>query len=257
MRLTLALALVLGLMLLAWPVCDAPAAAGSAGAVNAAAPAQYAPPPADALAAELLSTARHALAQLELVLSAQDRQIFSSQAITALSGLYQLHGCTWALAPLIQQYGRPGCTDMHLGYSADGRLLLRVESLKLQNPAFAHYVVYLCTLESHTPLTLSADQAEPLRITLTDGTLLEAQPITSAHPLWPNLARLARTFSAVRQVPPGTGKSFKQVFALHPGLSNAGSPSGSISAVSLVWDGYTIEVPYYENEVQLERPSAK
>jgi hypothetical protein len=257
MRTDCALALLLCLLLPAWPAHGADAVADAADAGGATAQAQFAPTPADASAAELLSTARYALAQLELELSAQDRRIYSSQAITALTGLYQLHGCTWARTPLSALYHSPGCTDLHVGYSADGRLMLRVESMKLQNPAFAPYVIYLCTFVSCTPLDLRANRAGMLRITLADGTALEAESITSAHPLWPNLARLAPTFRPVDEVPTGGGKVFKQVFALNPGLSVAGSPSGSISAVSLVWDGYTIEVPYYENEVQLERPSAK
>jgi hypothetical protein len=248
------------LLCLALPIWQAHGAPGGADAASAGSPTaqvQYAPTAADASAAELLSTARYGLAQLVRELSAQDRRIYSGQAITALTGLYQLHGCTWAREPLLALYRSPGCPDLHVGYSADGRLMLRVESLELKNPAFAPYVIYLCTFESHTALDLSAQQTGPLRITLLDGKLLEAQPINKEHPLWPHLEHLARTFSPVREVPTGTGKAFKQVFALNPGLSTASSTSGSISAVSLVWDGYTIEVPYYENEVQLDRFSAQ
>jgi hypothetical protein len=221
----------------------------------AAAP--YLPSPADTSAEAWLSSAQEAMQQLEGVENPQEQRISFTQAIAALTALYQLHGCEWALEPLVQLYHRPGCPDMHVGYAADGRLMLRIERLELQNPAFTQYAVYLCTLECHTALDLRADTVGRLQFNLADGTQIEAQQIDTAHPLWPNLQRLANTFQPVHSVPAGTGQSFKQVFALSPALPTPDAPSGRILAVSLQWGDYGIDLPYYDNEVQLERVSAK
>lgn len=211
--------------------------------------AQFAPQAAEASAAEMLSSARYALAELELEQGELHRRIAFSQAITALTGLYQLHGCSWALPRLIELYARPGCPDLHVGYSADGRLLLRVEKLELRNPAFREYAIYLCTFESNSALDLTAEFADLLRFEIADIFFQQAQRVQEGHPLWPQLKRLAGNFEPVPVVYSGTGTSFKQVFALDSSLPGVDSPSGMVSAVSLDWGSYTIEIPFYETEV--------
>lgn len=220
----------------------------AAGSASTAA-AQFLPSTADASVAGLLSSARYALRELSLEQNALQRQIAYSQALTALTGLYQLHGCTWARPRLIELYALPDCPSLHVGYSADGRLLLRVEKLDLRNPAFAGYAIYLCTFESHSSLDLAAHDTGALRFTLLDGTAVQAGVVDEQHPLWPNLKRMAATFRPAAVVYAGTGTAFKQAFVLLPGLPGVDSPSGKVSAVSLAWGKYTINIPFYETEV--------
>jgi hypothetical protein len=203
----------------------------------------YAPSPADLSASALLTTARGALAALDGELAAVDRAAQFNAALTALTGLYQLHGCQWALPQLRTLLARPDATGLHCGYSADGRVLLYVQPLDLQNPAFADYTVLLCTLESHSALELAGVTASPLTLTLADGATLQAEPLTPAHPLYNRLDKLADTFTPPSALPSGTGIAFKQLLALpRPGTS-------AVSAVLLSWGCYEMEVPYFETEV--------
>jgi hypothetical protein len=242
--------------------------AASAGELQPAS--TYEPSVADLSAAGLLATARDALLRLDEVaplpgaetaasasagaaedpkasINDVDRDALFGTAIAALTALYQLHGCRWALAPLRELYQRPGCPPMHLGYSADGRVLLRVEPLQLRKPVFADYTVLLCTLESNTALHLQQNSAALLRVMLLDGSVIEAQALTTSHPLYGDLSRLADTFAPPPELPSGAQIAFKQLFDT-PGVTNL-----PISAVLLSWGGCEINVTFYENEVGIER----
>lgn len=247
-----ALALCLG-----WPGAQAGAAEAVAGA-GACAPspgAAYVPSVADTSAAALLASARDALTLLGSKAATQERDIAYAQAVTALSGLYQLHGCQWALPPLKRLLGAPDCPDVHVGYSRDGRLLLRVEALPVHNPAFAGYAVYLCTLESQTSLDLDATGPQGLSIKLRGGRSVAAEQITPQHPLWGRVGPIAGTFAPVDAMPSGGGRAFKQAFALPGAEPGEAFPHARIATVSLHWGRYVIDLPYYENEVELERPA--
>lgn len=217
--------------------------AGSAGADSG--PAEFELTYADQSAVVLLATARAALTELESEAEVSERRIKCATAVTALVRLYQLHGCEWALEPLLEVYAHPDCPDLHLGYSADGRLELRLEPLELLNPAFADHTVYLCTLSSHTALDLSGSRDSTLTITLLTGERLTAQQLSRQHVLWPQLERLADTFEPPPYLLSGGGLGFKQLFAL-PDLC-----PDRISTVSLGWGDYELIVPYFENEVGL------
>jgi hypothetical protein len=188
-----------------------------------------------------VTSARCALAELE---DPVERRTQFSQVITGLIGLYQLHGCEWALPALQQVYAFPDSPDLHFGYSTDGRLGLRLEPMQLRNPAFTDYTLLLCTLSSLSALDVTAIVSNPITIRLLDGTEVEAQHLTPEHELWRELGRLASTFEPPVALPAGAAIAFKQVLAV-PGLS-----SGGIAEVSLEWGRYTITVPYYENEVE-------
>jgi len=227
--------LVLMALALAWSV-----------AVQAKSPeSAYQPGPAEYSAAALLGSARVALSELAVQTDAGERRLRCSAAISALTGLYQLHGCEWARPALRSVYHHPECPDLHLGYTRDGRVCLRLEPLELRNPVFEQYTVYLCTLESNTALDLSAADSGPLILELRDGTQVSAQSLAPEHELWPHLDRLAHTFQAPAELPSSSGIAYKQLFAV-PQLSRE-----RISAVSLLWGAYEFELPYYENEAGL------
>lgn len=206
-------------------------------------PVEYEPTYADASAVALLSAARLALRDLDSQSEAGERRLRCAAAISALVQLYQLHGCRWARGPLRQVYADPDCPNLHLGYSADGRLEFRLEPLALRNPAFTEYTVFLCTLSNQSPLVLRDAHGSALTIDLSDGTRLTAQPLGHEHPLWEELDRLADTFQPPPIMPSGGGTAFKQLFAV-PDLCPR-----DISTVSLRWGDYELSVPYYENEV--------
>jgi hypothetical protein len=205
----------------------------------------YGPQAAEYSLLTLLSSARIALRELELLPDANERRLRCSTAITALSGLYQLHGCAWAKPLLKEVYTHPDCPDLHIGFSADGRSSLRLEPLELRNPAFADYTIYLCTLQGNTALDLLGLEQGMMAVSLLDGSELTAQPLGPAHELWPHLERLAHTFEAPDALPSGAGIAFKQIFAVENLCRER------ISTVSLVWGNYRFVVPYYENEVGL------
>jgi hypothetical protein len=208
----------------------------------------YLPAAADEAALAWLSSARGALARLDDTKQNEvDRQVAHDTAVSALTALYQLSGCRWARAPLLATLKRPDTTGMHCGYSADGRVLLRLEPLELHNPVYAQYTIMLCTLESNTSQNLDGAPAGMLRLRYGDGTELSAEPLTPEHPLAASLAGLQGTFDPPVMLPSGVGISFKQV------LAAARTSTKPVSAVRLQWGRYTIEVPYYENEVGVDR----
>ena len=221
-----------------------------AAAAEQAAP-HYIPQAAEVSAVTMLSTARTALFKLDNSTDKLEREIAFDQAISGLTVLYQLHGCNWALEPLISVYNREDCPDLHVGYSRDGRLCLRVQRLVLKDPVYRDWAVYLCTFESNSSLTLKADDAGRLTFELKDGSTIIASALNANNPLYKKLGRMAETFRPVSEVPPGTGQSFKQVVAVRgrPGRLNP----GGISAVSLRWGKYLVKVPYYASEVRVDR----
>ena len=206
----------------------------------------YLPGAAEHSTAALLGSAKYALSRLGETEDEDERRTYYAMAIAALTGLYQLHGCQWAKEPLADLYREPGCPDLHIGYSSDGRISLRIEPLQLNEPIFEDHTIYLCTMESNTSLDLEAGEAAPLKIRLISGGELVSERLAEGHPLWRKLKKLAHTFEPVNRLPPGSGQSFKQIFAA-PDIY-----AGSISAVILEWGDYTITVPYPASEVSIE-----
>ncbi len=196
----------------------------------------YLPNAADAAMLGALAAAREGLARLAAAATEQERDIAYTTAIDGLTALHELHGLAWAGEELARLYAQPDCPWLICGYSADGRLLLRVQALELQNPAFADYTIVLCSLVSHSALELSADQAGALACELADGAALCAEPLAPEHPLWPELAWGAESFNAPLLVPSGLSRSYKQIFGV-PNLSIE-----QVSAVILEWGPYRIEL---------------
>jgi hypothetical protein len=204
----------------------------------------YTPTAADLSAAQLLVQARGALADLELpaaALAAVDREVAFNTALQALTALYQLHGCEWALPALLDLRQQADCPDSHSGWSIDGRVELLLQRLELRSPEFANYTLWLCTLSSNTPQVLDGPQLAPLLVLKVDGGEQRAEPLSPAHALWPKLENLAGTFEPQGAPVPGAALSFKQIFA----VPNLGPED--ISRVELAWGSYVIEVPYFEN----------
>lgn len=194
----------------------------------------------------LLAGAQDALAQLENEQTQFQRRIYLTGALSSLSALYQLHGLEWALARLLPLYEDPDCPEIHFGYSGDGRLRLTVEPLELKNPAFSEYTVLLVTLESNTGKEIRAASFGSLEVKLPGGITIIPEQLSPGHELWERVKQLADTFEPPPFIYPGAATAFKQVFA----LKDLGSKR--VLAVSLEWDGYTIGVPYYENQAEQE-----
>ena len=184
----------------------------------------------------LLGAAQSALYWLEDEPSKQQRDIYLATVIDALTGLYQLHGLEWAGGRLAEVYARGDCPELITGYSADGRVYLRVQPLELKNPAFAGSTIMLCQLMSHSPLHREITHTSPLVLTLTDGTQLTGEVLDETHPLWENLDRHAATFAAPRLLPSGVSVAFKQIYSLPPFSLKR------VATVSLKWGEYTIEL---------------
>jgi hypothetical protein len=201
----------------------------------------FIPGAAELSAVSFLASAHLALQELQELESPMERRLRCSTAIAALTGLYQLHGCTWVLPVLRSVYQHPDCPPMHMGYSLDGRFSLRVEPMELFNPAFDEYTVVLCTFESNTSIALTSESSGLLVIELSDGTQIEAQPLTPDHQLWEQLSSLAPTFTPANALPSGAGSAFKQLFAAKV-MADA-----DIQAVSLDWGAYALRVPYLEH----------
>jgi hypothetical protein len=202
----------------------------------ALADATYTPTTPDLSAIALLTSSRLALHNMARANTTADRDSAFYAAIESLVGLYQLHGCTWALPKLREVYAQPDAPDLFIGYSADGRVRLRAEEMELKNPAFASYTFYLVTLESHTSKTITVDETAPLVVHKRDGTTLTAEKIDEGHKLWPNLSGLKGTFEAPRKLPPVFGISFKQVYAVK-------LKAAQIDKLTLQWGEYGLEVP--------------
>ncbi|MBN2080998.1 hypothetical protein JW859_02200 [bacterium] len=203
----------------------------------------YSPGLAEASEVTWLGVARVALANAETTTNATDRRLQLATAIYSLTALLQLHGNRWALAPLQAVYADPDCPDLHVSYSADGRLSWSIEPLELQNPIFSEYTILLCTFESATADDLYHDGDTAIEIALTDGQLIAAEPLTPEHPLYEQLQRQTTSFHPPAALPAGAGIGFKQIFAV-PELNRK-----AISAVLLEWGQYKLKMPYYENEV--------
>ena len=198
--------------------------------------ADFIPDAADAAMLGSLAVAREGLELLGQAETEQERRIAFFTAIDGLTALYQLHGLQWAKEKLDWLYAQPDCPWLITGYSADGRIYLRVQDLEVQNPAFDGYTIVLCQFASHSALDISADSAGALECELAGGTRLDADWLTVTHPLWPNLAWGEETFQAPASVPSGFSPSYKQIFAV-PGLSIQ-----DVSAVRLEWGAYQFEL---------------
>jgi len=211
---------------------------GRAGATPAAQP-TFAPSISDLSVLSLLTTARQSLANLDSATTKVDRDSALDAAIEALTSLYQLHGCAWALPQLRELYLRPDAPALYIGYSADGRLRVRCQILDLRNPAFEDYTMFLVTLESNTSKSLREDgKWQPLKVTA-EGQALMADVVSPAHPLWPSIENLAATFEPPGQLPSGIGTSYKQVFAVK-------IASEQISKLAFGWGAYDIAIPIGE-----------
>jgi hypothetical protein len=238
-----AASLLLVLCLLGLP----PAVAPAADAGRTQAPDGFTPGHADVLAAGWLASAREALVLLANEPPGMQQDVYFSQAVCALTALYQLCGCEWALPRLRELYARPGHSELRFGYSPDGKISLRVERLELQNPAFDGYAIYLCTLQSETAQTLQGSASARLGFELLDGGHVSAAMLDEAHPLYPRLDQLQDSFSAPPLLPSGAALAFKQIFTV------ASIPVNRVSAVRLEWGGQTVEIPDLAHEVGLER----
>ena len=204
---------------------------------------------ADTFAVQLIASLRSAYAGIEREResgTALELMIQFDLAIQDLTSLAQLFGMQWADERLRAIYRAADCPDLHMGYSPDGRLLLRVEPMELKNPDFAEYRFYLCTLESLHEADIHTQAIEPLRIELLDGTVREAQAIEPGHPLWEKLNNQAGSYMAPSTLVSGQNLVFKQVYAAKALGRDA------ISAVSLDWDDYQIRLIWFENEVVLD-----
>jgi hypothetical protein len=222
------------------------ALAGLAGPARALDPqTQAAAPAAAELAAAntatLLSSAREALGKLAQPPAGDgpgQPRIYFSAAAESLTALYQLHGCNWAVPELHRLYARADAPPLALGFSPDGRVLLRVEPLELKNPVFDGYTVLLCTFNSETARDIRDGGAGAVLLRLPDGSALSAQAVQAGHPLWPHLDKQARQFQPLRSLPSGAGIVFKQLYAI---------PRRDLRfnacAVSLDWGGYHFVLP--------------
>lgn len=221
-----------------WIVSAAIAVAVAAPLPAASATADYEPAYTDLSALMLLMSARNALAGLAEMEEPLERRIRCSTAVTALTGLYQLHGCSWALPALQRVLEHPDCPPLLVGYSLDGRLQFRLEPLELQRDLFNDYTIYLCTLSSQSALDLSARDQAQLIFLLADGSRIEAQLLGPEHPLWAGVERLAATFELPPALSPGTAVAFKQVFGADISIQ-------AISAVLFDWGQYGMVIPNF------------
>jgi len=204
---------------------------------------------ADAYAVQLIAGLRSAYAGIERERSSGDElglRIQFDLAIQELTGLSQMFGCDWAQQRLREIYRDPDCPDLHLGYSGNRRLLLRVEPMELKNPAFVEYSFYLCTLESLHQYKISTQRRAAMRIELQDGSVLAAEAIAPGHPLWEHLKKQAGSYMPPDTLFSGQNLVFKQVYAVKALGREA------ISAVSLDWDDYQIRLIWFENEAMLD-----
>lgn len=238
MRRLLACALLLSLWLAGGPARaeDAPQAGSEDGG--------YAPQAVENSAAAMLVSARSALRDVETPPADQtdaDREVAFNSAIAALTGLYELHGCEWALPKLVDLRSRADCPDTHIGWSADGRISLMLQPLDLRNPAYDQYTIYMCTLSGNSAIRFPESSASLMHIELLDGTALEGEELNPEHALWKNLSRLAGTFQPQGELAPRLALVFKQIIAV-PNLA-----SERIARVELRWGKYQITVPYFEN----------
>jgi hypothetical protein len=201
---------------------------------------------ADTDAVGLLSAARDALQRLadpDPDAPAVQAQVDFAAAAESLTGLFQLHGCLWAGPELRRLYARSDAPALRLGYSPDGRVLLRVEPLELKNPAFASYSVLLCTFNSETARDVRDSGGHSLQLTLPGGKQLSAVKVTPSHPLWPQLSRQAEHFAPIGALPSGAGIAFKQLYAVP-----AGQLPLNACAVSLDWGGYRFDLPRWTEQ---------
>jgi len=217
------------------------------GSLALAASAQAADEPADSYlpgAAELnvqalLGEARSALRDLESLPAGIDREVSFATAIAALTALYERHGCVWAQPQLERLYRQPDCPDLHIGWSADARVSLRIEPLELKNPAFTDWHILLLTLQSDTALRTEAPECGKLRFKLQDGRSVESQPLSPSHPLWKQLENLAGSFNPPRVLLSGVAVSYKEIFLLTEVEGQA------IESAILHWGPHEFVVRYY------------
>jgi hypothetical protein len=199
----------------------------------------YLPGAAELNVQSLLGEARTALHDLQSLPAGVDRDVSYASAITALTALFERHGCVWARPQLERLYRQPDCPDLHIGWSSDARISLRLEPLELKNPAFADWRILLLTLQSDTALRTEAPAWGNLRFHLRSGATVEAQPLSQAHPLWEQLDNLSGSFHPPDVLLSGVAVSYKQIFLLRD------LEGQFIESAALDWGPYESRVPYY------------
>ncbi|MCB1188098.1 hypothetical protein KDL29_13110 [bacterium] len=200
----------------------------------------------DAYAVELLSQLRSAYRGIERERAEGNELALRIQfdlAISSLAALDQLFGFDWARRRQAAMLHEADCPDIHIGYSDDRRLQLRIEPLELKNPAFEGQLVLLCTLESLQDTDVHTEDRGQLQLKLSDGSTRTAELLAPEHPLWEHLGSQADAFLSPDYLPSGHNVVFKQLYsAPAPGRN-------SISAVSLDWDQRHFGLEWMENEV--------
>lgn len=204
-----------------------------------------APPPgielSNANTVALLAGAREALFKLDNPPAGDgpgQPKIYFDTAVDGLTTLDQLHGCQWAAPELRKLYARPDAPPLRLGFSPDGRVLLRIEPLVLKNPAFDNYTVLLCTFGSQTGHGVTDPPGGTLELALPAGTTLRADEVTEAHPLWEQLRHAAGQYGPPEFLPSGGGLAWKQLYS----LPLARLPLNHCT-LSLDWGGYHFDLP--------------
>lgn len=203
----------------------------------------------DAYAMELLASLRSAYRGIERERGTGDELALKIQfdlAIQCLTSLEQLFGFDWAAVRLRQLYRDPDCPDLHMGFSADRRVMLRIEPLELKNPVFDDYTIYLCTLESLNEADIHAGRRSQMLLQLQSGAELEADVVDKDHPLWPQLGGQAEGFLPPEFLASGHNVVFKQLYSF-PALSRE-----AVNSVSLHWDDYSFRLEWLENEVDID-----
>lgn len=204
---------------------------------------------ADALTMELLGSLKSAYAGIASEREGGNALALKIQfdlAIQCLTDLQQLFGFDWAAVRLKQIYLDEDCPDLHMGYSADRRVLLRIEPMELKNPAFSEHSFFLCTLESQHEANIESAGHGQLLLELRNGDSMHADVLTDQHELWEFLNGQADGFAAPARLDSGRNVVFKQIYKI-PQLSR-----DSISAVSLDWDEHHFRLEWFENEVAID-----
>lgn len=196
---------------------------------------------ANANTVALLAAAREARDKLDNPPPGDDpgqAKIYFDTAVDCFNALYQLHGCEWAVPELRGLYARPDAPPLRLGFSPDGRVLLRVEPLDLLSPVYADYTVLLCSFGSQTSREYREAAQGDLQVTLPDGTPLALEQLDPAHPLWPSLERMALQYAAPGELPSGAGVAWKQLYAVPRSALDLNA-----CGLSLDWGGYRFDLP--------------
>jgi len=173
-----------------------------------------------------------------------DRQVVKDSLLEGLTWLCEVGKLPQALPRIRKTLSEKRPQLLRFGFDGSGFYSANLTRLKLENPIFENYTVFLLRLENRSPFELVLEKPA-LTIFLTSGIPVSQVTLTDSHPLYPHLYRIAGSFFFPKKVSPGSVISVKAIF-------DGRITEDKISYALVSFSGFNLAIKYYENTIESE-----